>query len=54
MKMGIDLGTGVIIRHISNRKPVKENIRVMLKELGIPDNNPGLFDDVSIIAADLY
>ncbi|MGD0582957.1 MAG: PP2C family protein-serine/threonine phosphatase [Bacteroidales bacterium] len=51
---GVDLGTGVIIRHISNRKPVKENIRVMLKELGIPDNNPGLFDDVSIIAADLY
>jgi phosphoserine phosphatase RsbU/P len=51
---GVDIGTGVIIRHISNRKPVKENIMVMLNELGIPDNNPGLFDDVSIIAADLY
>jgi sigma-B regulation protein RsbU (phosphoserine phosphatase) len=51
---GNDLGTDVIIRHISNKRPVKENITVMLEELGIPDNNPGLFDDVSIIAADLY
>jgi phosphoserine phosphatase RsbU/P len=51
---GVDLGTGVIIRHISNSRPVKENIIKMLRELGIPDDNPGLFDDVSIIAADLY
>ena len=51
---GVDIGTGVIIRHISNKRPVKENITAMLKELGIPDLNPGLFDDVSIIAADLY
>jgi sigma-B regulation protein RsbU (phosphoserine phosphatase) len=51
---GIDIGTRVIIRHISNKRPVKENITAMLKELGIPDMNPGLFDDVSIIAADLY
>jgi sigma-B regulation protein RsbU (phosphoserine phosphatase) len=51
---GIDIGTGVIIKHISNSRPVKENIIKMLKELGIPDDNPGLFDDVSIIAADLY
>jgi sigma-B regulation protein RsbU (phosphoserine phosphatase) len=51
---GIDIGTGVIIKHISNSRPVKENIIKMLRELGIPDDNPGLFDDVSIIAADLY
>jgi phosphoserine phosphatase RsbU/P len=51
---GKDIGTGVIIKHITNTKPVKENITNMMKELGIPDNNPGLFDDVSIIAADLY
>lgn len=51
---GIDIGTGVIIRHISNKTPVKENISDLIKELGIPDDNPGLFDDVSIIAADLY
>ena len=50
---GKDIGTGVIIRHISNSNPVKGNIIKMLRELGIPDNNPGLFDDVSIIAADL-
>jgi sigma-B regulation protein RsbU (phosphoserine phosphatase) len=50
---GKDIGTGVIIKHITNKKPVKENIAKLIKELGIPDNNPGLFDDVSIIAADL-
>jgi len=50
---GEDIGTRLIIKHISNSKPVKENVLLMLKELGIPDNNPGLFDDVSIIVADL-
>lgn len=50
---GIDIGTRVIIRHISNTIPVKKNITKMIKELGIPDDNPGLFDDVSIITADL-
>jgi sigma-B regulation protein RsbU (phosphoserine phosphatase) len=51
---GDDIGTSVIIRHISNKRPVRENIIAMLKELRIPDENPGLFDDVSIIAADLF
>jgi sigma-B regulation protein RsbU (phosphoserine phosphatase) len=50
---GNDIGTRVIIRHITNSNPVKNNIIKMLRELGIPDNNPGLFDDVSIITADL-
>jgi sigma-B regulation protein RsbU (phosphoserine phosphatase) len=50
---GKDIGTGVIIRHISNTTPVKNNIMNMIHELGIPDDNPGIFDDVSIIAADL-
>ena len=50
---GKDIGTAVIIRHISNTKPVENNIREMIKELGLPDNNPSTFDDVSIIAADL-
>jgi sigma-B regulation protein RsbU (phosphoserine phosphatase) len=50
---GKDIGTGVIIRHISNTKPVENNIREMIKELGLPDDNPSTFDDVSIIAADL-
>jgi phosphoserine phosphatase RsbU/P len=50
---GKDLGTREIIRHISNREPVELNIRKMIKFLGIPDTNPWLFDDVSIIAADL-
>jgi sigma-B regulation protein RsbU (phosphoserine phosphatase) len=51
---GKDIGTGVIIQHISNREPVEKNIREMIKQLGIPDTNPWLFDDVSIIAADLW
>jgi sigma-B regulation protein RsbU (phosphoserine phosphatase) len=51
---GDDIGTGVIIKHIANKNPVKGNIIEMLRELRIPDENPGLFDDVSIITADLY
>jgi sigma-B regulation protein RsbU (phosphoserine phosphatase) len=50
---GKEIGTGVIIRHISNTSPVEKNIKEMIKELGLPHNNPSIFDDVSIIAADL-
>ena len=50
---GNDIGTTAILRHISNLKPVKENIAEMFTELGIPDKNPDLFDDVSLIVADL-
>jgi phosphoserine phosphatase RsbU/P len=50
---GKDIGTGVIIKHVSNTLPVEKNMRDMIKELGLPDNNPYTFDDVSIIVADL-
>jgi len=50
---GKDVGTAVIIKHISNIRPVENNIREMIEELGLPHNNPSIFDDVSIIAADL-
>ncbi len=50
---GKDVGTDIIVKHISNKKNVRDNISNLIAELGIPDNNPGLFDDVSIIAADL-
>jgi phosphoserine phosphatase RsbU/P len=50
---GQDIGTKEIIRHISNLDSVEQNIMDMVKYLGIPDTNPHLFDDVSIIAADL-
>ena len=50
---GKDIGTDSIIRHISNKMPVESNIREMIRELGLPDNNPSTFDDVSIVAADL-
>lgn len=50
---GKDLGTGVIIKHISNTMPLEQNMREMIKELGLPDDNPSTFDDVSIIVADI-
>lgn len=51
---GEELGTGEILKYISNDEPVEQNIIRMLENLGIPDNNPGLFDDVSIISMDLF
>ena len=50
---GKDIGTIEIIRHISNTDPVESNMREMIRDLGLPNNNPSTFDDVSIIAADL-
>lgn len=50
---GKDLGTDEILRFISNKAPVEKNLQMMLTHLGIPDANPNLFDDVSLIAADL-
>ena len=50
---GEDIGTTEIIKHISNPRPIEENLQAMIKTLGIPDSNPTMFDDVSIIAADL-
>ncbi len=49
---GQEIGTDTILRHISNRKPVESNISEMIRELGLPDDNPSTFDDVSIIVAD--
>jgi sigma-B regulation protein RsbU (phosphoserine phosphatase) len=49
---GKEILTREIVRHITNSNPVESNIREMLNKLGIPDDNPDLFDDVSIIAAD--
>jgi len=48
-----EIGTREILRHISNDEPVAVNISEMMKALGLPDNNPSVFDDVSVIAADL-
>jgi len=50
---GEEVSTKEIIRFISNSEPVRKNISKMMKKLGIPDNNPYLFDDVSVIAFDL-
>ncbi len=50
---GKEIMTREIVRFITNNDPVEKNIRAMLSKLGIPDKNPWLFDDVSIIALDL-
>lgn len=51
---GKEILTSEIVKNISNKKPVRDNIMDMLDQLGIPVGNPGLFDDVSIMAADLF
>ena len=50
---GNEIGTTAIIKRISNTDPVDSNVKEMLKELGLP-NNHSAFDDVSVIAADMY
>jgi phosphoserine phosphatase RsbU/P len=50
---GSDIGTKEIINHISNSDPVESNMEKMITDLGLPNDNPSTFDDVSIIAADL-
>jgi len=50
---GEEIGTREIIKYISNAAPVALNIVEMMNALGLPDNNPSVFDDVSVIAADL-
>jgi len=51
---GKEILTKEIIRYICNEKPVESNIQAMLDKLGIPGSNPYLFDDVSIMAVDLF
>ncbi|MEE4215496.1 MAG: PP2C family protein-serine/threonine phosphatase [Bacteroidales bacterium] len=51
---GRDIGTKPIEKHIANTDTVDKNINALIKELGIPDDNPNLFDDVSLIAANIY
>jgi phosphoserine phosphatase RsbU/P len=50
---GKDIGTDMIVRHISNTRPVQSNMSMMIKALGLPYDNPSTFDDVSVIVADL-
>lgn len=50
---GKEIMTREIINVIGNDEPAGDNISIMLGKLGIPDNNPTLFDDISIIALDL-
>lgn len=51
---GNDIGTAPIERHISNTDNVDINVKSLIKELGLPDDNPHLFDDVSILALKLF
>lgn len=51
---GKDIGTAPICKHIANRDTISDNISALIDELGIPDDNPHMFDDVSILAATLF
>lgn len=51
---GKDIGTLPICNHIANGGTIDDNISSLISDLGIPDNNPHLFDDVSVLAATLY
>lgn len=51
---GKDIGTKPIIEHIKNEQSIEKNIKDLIKDLGIPDDNPYMFDDVSIIAATIF
>lgn len=50
---GSFVGTKYIISNISNTLPIEKNIEALISELGIPDNNPSMFDDVSVIAVEI-
>lgn len=51
---GDDIGTVPIQKHIANNDGIDINISNLIEDLGIPDNNPHMFDDISIIAAFLF
>lgn len=50
---GADIGTKYIISNIRNTRPIEKNIEALISELGIPDSNPSMFDDVSVIAVEM-
>jgi len=50
---GKEILTKEIIRFVKNDRPLENNIKEMLEKLGIPDKNPHLFDDVSILAVEM-
>lgn len=50
---GTDIGTKYIISNIRNTLPIDKNIESLIKELGIPDHNPTMFDDFSVIAVEM-
>jgi sigma-B regulation protein RsbU (phosphoserine phosphatase) len=50
---GSDIGTKYIIKNVSNTDSIDQNISSLIAELGIPDNNPSMFDDVSVIAVEI-
>jgi phosphoserine phosphatase RsbU/P len=50
---GNDIGTSYIEKHFTNKKDVRDNIKALIEDLDISDNNPALFDDVSILAVEI-
>jgi phosphoserine phosphatase RsbU/P len=50
---GNEIGTSCIEKHFNNNNDVSNNIMALIEDLDINDNNPALFDDVSILAVEL-
>lgn len=50
---GNDLGASPIVKHFPNTKPLAENMASLIEDVGINETNPGLFDDVSILAVEI-
>jgi phosphoserine phosphatase RsbU/P len=50
---GNDIGTSYIEKHFTNKKDVRNNIKALIEDLDINNNNPALFDDVSILAVEI-
>ncbi len=50
---GNDLGASPIIKHFPNSKPISDNLAALIEDVDIHDTNPGLFDDVSILAVEV-
>jgi sigma-B regulation protein RsbU (phosphoserine phosphatase) len=51
---GNELGASPVIRYFPNAMPVADNIKALIDDLNINTSNPGLFDDVSILAVEIF
>jgi phosphoserine phosphatase RsbU/P len=51
---GVSFGTGEIEECIINNKPMAENLETIIKKQGILDGSAAIFDDISMLAIELF